>query len=176
MHHLPIPFSGTGTVSLFRGRKRLAVLPAEAALSPVEHYQGLLYRKAPAKDQLLLFVFEHSRLPTPVSCQGRFDAAVIQAGDDGHIERAGLLHASSAAGDFVCTFLCRYLVVADPGFLKRYAVRPWHDDVKKGKTPLRLKISVEAPAKTLGKEGGRQRTESGERRRRSVSSVFNNEQ
>lgn len=126
MKYLPIPFETKGEIKLLRKNKLVLNLPVEIGLSPIEHFQGLLYRSEIRKGTGLLFVFENPNLPSLVNFNAQFDAESIQVDENGKISHIAKIAASKVKTSFVTAFQSKYVLIVKKGFCKRYSIETYN--------------------------------------------------
>jgi uncharacterized membrane protein (UPF0127 family) len=142
MKHLPIPFETIGEIRLLRKKKLILSLPVEVGLSPIEHFQGLLYRKEIKKGTGLLFIFENPNLPTLVNFSAQFGAESIQVDEDGKIRFIAKMVATKGSASFVTAFQCKYLLIVEKGFCKKHSTETYNFDCSNNLKPTIIEFNI----------------------------------
>lgn len=140
MKHLPIPFEQQAEITIKQGARLLCRFNTELATSPIEHFQGLLYRKELKSNSSVTFIFENPSLPGYVNTNVPFDVDVIQFDENGHITHLGHLAPSKSAGIFITAFLTNNLLMAPKGFIKKHKIISANESKKTKQKSLIIQI------------------------------------
>lgn len=140
MKHLPIPFEQQAEITIKQGARILCRFNTELATSPIEHFQGLLYRKEVQSNSPVTFIFENPALPGYVNTNVPFEVDVIQFDEKGHITHLGQLAPSKSSGIFITAFLTKHLLIAPKGFIKKYKIISANESKKAKQKPLTIQI------------------------------------
>lgn len=142
MKHLPIPFEQTAIVTIKLGSKLILKFESELATSPIEHFQGLLYRKKLKDDHGVLLVFENTALPTYVNTKVQFAVDTIQFDEKGEITHLGSLQPSKSSGVFITSYQAKHLLMVPSGFIKKYKLISSNESIGKKQKPFVFAVKL----------------------------------